>query len=126
MTIRERIRLKKEQSRLWRHYRREKRNPKVGSINYLVKTCSSDFFGGGGGTGSHYITLVGLEFCVYQAVLKHTEAFVPLYPECGDEVQLFWKLLIVVGTGENSNTEASSCLRHVSCGAQCLWSYMAN
>lgn len=22
----------------------EKRNPKVGSTNYLVKTCSSDFF----------------------------------------------------------------------------------
>lgn len=65
----------------------EKRNPKVGSINYLVKTCSSDFFLFK--TGSHYITLVGLKFCVYQAVLKHTEAFLPLYPECRDEVQLF-------------------------------------
>lgn len=103
----------------------EKRNPKFGSINYLVKTCSSDFFFLFK-TGSHYITLVGLEFCVYQTVLKHTEALLPLYSECRDEVQLFWKLLTVVGTGENSSTEASGCLRYVSCEAQCLRSYMAN
>lgn len=99
MTTREWIRLRKEESRLWGHYRAKKRL-NFGSINYLVETCNGDFFFLFE-TESHSITLVGLEFYVYQ------DGLLPLHPECWDAVQIFRKLWTVMGITESSNTEAS-------------------
>lgn len=59
----------------------KKKKLNIGSINYLVKTCSSDYFFLFD-TESHYITLVGLEFYVYQSGLKLTEAPLSLDPGC--------------------------------------------